>query len=57
MSRWQRAVAERLGLTGSYDPALNLAFYGTGNPNPDYYGDESETATNLYTCSLVGARC
>jgi alcohol dehydrogenase (cytochrome c) len=37
-------VAERGGgaawVTGSYDPALNLVFYGTGNPNPDYYGDD-----------------
>ena len=40
------------GWTGSYDPALNLVYYGTGNPNPDYYGDDRE-GDNLYTCSLV----
>ena len=39
-------------MTGSYDPALNLVYYGTGNPNPDYYGDDRE-GDNLYTCSLV----
>jgi alcohol dehydrogenase (cytochrome c) len=27
-------------VTGSYDPELNLLYYGTGNPNPDYYGDD-----------------
>jgi alcohol dehydrogenase (cytochrome c) len=54
---WPNAkVAERGGgavwVTGSYDPALNLVYYGTGNPNPDYYGDDRE-GDNLYTCSLV----
>jgi alcohol dehydrogenase (cytochrome c) len=39
-------------VTGSYDPALNLVFYGTGNPNPDYYGDD-RAGDNLYTCSLL----
>ena len=39
-------------VTGSYDPSLNLVYYGTGNPNPDYYGDDRE-GDNLYTCSLV----
>jgi alcohol dehydrogenase (cytochrome c) len=38
--------------TGSYDPALNLVFFGTGNPNPDYYGDDRK-GDNLYTCSLL----
>jgi len=50
------AVAARGGgavwVTGSYDPALNLVYYGTGNPNPDYYGDD-RLGDNLYTCSLV----
>lgn len=54
---WPNAkVAERGGgavwVTGSYDPALNLVYYGTGNPNPDYYGDDRE-GDNLYTCSLI----
>jgi alcohol dehydrogenase (cytochrome c) len=50
------AVAARGGaaawVTGSYDPALNLVYYGTGNPNPDYYGDD-RAGDNLYSCSLV----
>ena len=39
-------------VTGTYDPELNLLFWGTGNPNPDYYGDERK-GNNLYTASLV----
>ena len=39
-------------VTGTYDPELNLIYYGTGNPNPDYYGQERK-GDNLYTCSIV----
>jgi alcohol dehydrogenase (cytochrome c) len=39
-------------VTGSYDPELNLVYFGTGNPNPDYYGAE-RMGDNLYTCSIV----
>jgi alcohol dehydrogenase (cytochrome c) len=39
-------------MNGSYDPELNLIYWGTGNPNPDYYGD-SRLGDNLYTNSLV----
>jgi PQQ-dependent dehydrogenase (methanol/ethanol family) len=39
-------------VTGSYDPELNLVYFGTGNPNPDYYGAERK-GDNLYTCSIV----
>jgi alcohol dehydrogenase (cytochrome c) len=39
-------------MTGSYDPELNLIYWGTGNPNPDYYGSDRE-GDNLYTCSLL----
>jgi alcohol dehydrogenase (cytochrome c) len=39
-------------VTGAYDPELNLAYYGVGNPNPDYWGGD-RTGDNLYTCSLV----
>ena len=39
-------------MTGSYDPELNLIYWGTGNPNPDYYGADRK-GDNLYTCSLV----
>jgi alcohol dehydrogenase (cytochrome c) len=39
-------------VTGAYDPEQNLVFYGTGNPGPDYFGDERE-GDNLYSCSLL----
>lgn len=39
-------------MTGSYDPELDLLYWGTGNPNPDYYGDE-RPGDNLYTNSIV----
>jgi alcohol dehydrogenase (cytochrome c) len=38
--------------TGSYDPELNLIYWGTGNPNPDYYGEDRK-GSNLYTASIV----
>jgi alcohol dehydrogenase (cytochrome c) len=38
--------------TGTYDPELNLVYWGTGNPNPDYYGGDRR-GDNLYTASLV----
>ncbi len=39
-------------LTGSYDPELNLLYWGIGNPAPDWNGDE-RPGDNLYTCSLL----
>jgi alcohol dehydrogenase (cytochrome c) len=39
-------------MTGSYDPELDLIYWGTGNPNPDYYGDD-RPGDNLYTNSIV----
>jgi alcohol dehydrogenase (cytochrome c) len=39
-------------MTGSYDPALKTLYWATGNPNPDYYGDERQ-GDNLYTNSLL----
>jgi alcohol dehydrogenase (cytochrome c) len=39
-------------VTGSYDPALNLVYWGTGNPGPDYNGDE-RAGDNLFSCSVV----
>jgi len=39
-------------MNGTYDPDLNLIYWGTGNPNPDYYGD-SRPGDNLYSNSLV----
>jgi alcohol dehydrogenase (cytochrome c) len=39
-------------MTGSYDPETNLIYWGTGNPNPDYYGLDRQ-GDNLYTASLI----
>ena len=39
-------------VAGSYDPDTNLVFYGTGNPNPAYYGQDRK-GDNLYTSSVV----
>lgn len=39
-------------VAGSYDPELNLVYYGTGNPNPAYWGQE-RLGDNLYTSSIV----
>jgi alcohol dehydrogenase (cytochrome c) len=39
-------------VTGSYDPDLNLVYWGIGNPGPDWNAD-SRAGDNLYTCSLV----
>ncbi|MGE3704015.1 MAG: pyrroloquinoline quinone-dependent dehydrogenase [Vicinamibacterales bacterium] len=38
--------------TGSYDPELNLIYWGTGNAGPDYNGSGRE-GDNLYTASIV----
>ncbi len=38
--------------TGSYDPELNLTYWGVGNPGPDWNGD-SRPGDNLYTESVV----
>jgi len=39
-------------VTGSYDPKLNLVYWGIGNPGPDWNGDP-RPGDNLYTCALV----
>ena len=39
-------------MTGTYDPELNLVYWGTGNPNPVLAGEE-RPGDNLYTCSIV----
>ncbi len=39
-------------LTGSYDPELNLTYWGVGNPGPDFYR-EQRPGDNLYTNSVV----
>ncbi len=39
-------------MTGSYDPDLNLIYWGIGNPAADFYGPDRE-GDNLYTDSVV----
>ena len=39
-------------VTGSYDPDLNLTYWGIGNPGPDWNGDK-RAGDNLYTESVV----
>lgn len=39
-------------LNGSYDPELNLIYWGTGNPNPDYDLGIRD-GDNLYTDSVI----
>jgi alcohol dehydrogenase (cytochrome c) len=39
-------------MTGSYDPDLNLIYWGIGNPAADFYGG-SRGGDNLYTDSVV----
>ncbi|HEX4231895.1 MAG TPA: acido-empty-quinoprotein group A [Bryobacteraceae bacterium] len=42
-------------LTGTYDPELNLIYWGTGNPHPVLAGG-ARLGDNLYTCSIVALR-
>ena len=39
-------------LPGTYDPQLNLLYWGTGNANPVYAG-QSRKGANLWTASIV----
>jgi alcohol dehydrogenase (cytochrome c) len=39
-------------VTGSYDPELNLTYWGTGNPGPDWDG-AGRPGDNLYSCSVI----
>jgi alcohol dehydrogenase (cytochrome c) len=39
-------------ITGTYDPDLNLTYWGTGNPAPDF-DSEARPGANLYTSSVV----
>jgi alcohol dehydrogenase (cytochrome c) len=48
---WKRGGASTW-VTGTYDPELNLIFWGTGNPGPDMDGDVRR-GDNLYSCSIV----
>ena len=38
--------------TGSYDPSLNLVYWGVGNPGPDWNPDQ-RAGDNLYSDSVV----
>lgn len=49
------AMAHGGGMTwmpGTYDPELNLIYWGTGNPNPVHAG-QGRKGDNLWTCSIV----
>jgi alcohol dehydrogenase (cytochrome c) len=39
-------------ITGTYDPDLNLLYWGTANPNPVLSG-ATRPGANLYTCTIV----
>lgn len=39
-------------MTGSYDPDLNLTYWGTGNPGPDWNPDQ-RPGDNLYSDSVL----
>ncbi len=39
-------------MTGTYDPDLDLVYWGTGNPTPVLNGS-TRPGNNLYTCSIV----
>src|ERR671914_2128734 len=48
---WQRGGGSSW-ITGTYDPELDLVYWGTGNPGPDFDGSV-RPGTNLYTSSVV----
>lgn len=39
-------------VTGTYDSATNLTYWGTGNPGPDWDG-AARLGDNLYSCSVI----
>ncbi|MGH9494896.1 MAG: PQQ-binding-like beta-propeller repeat protein, partial [Candidatus Sulfotelmatobacter sp.] len=39
-------------MTGTYDPDLNLIYWGTGNPTPVLTG-ATRPGDNLYTCAII----
>ena len=49
---WQHGGSP-IWVTGSYDPATNLTFWGTGNPNPGWTGGPRNPGDNLYSDSVV----
>ncbi len=48
---WERGGGSTW-ITGTYDPELNLIYWGTANPGPGMDGSV-RAGDNLYTCSLV----
>ena len=48
---WRRGGAPTW-VTGAYDPELDLLYWGTGNPGPDFIG-EVRRGDNLYSESLI----
>jgi alcohol dehydrogenase (cytochrome c) len=46
------ATGGQMWTTGTYDPALNLVFVGTGNPTPVLNGT-TRPGDNPWTCSIV----
>jgi alcohol dehydrogenase (cytochrome c) len=56
-STWPNAAAMSHGggpmwLSGTFDPELNLLYWGTGNPHPVLAGN-ARPGDNLYTCSIL----
>ena len=53
---WRNEAWKRGGggtwVTGSYDPSLDLLYWGVGNPTPAFAGDE-RPGDNLFTNSVV----
>jgi alcohol dehydrogenase (cytochrome c) len=48
---WEHGGAP-IWVTGSYDPDLNLTYWGVGNPGPDWDG-AARLGDNLYSCSVI----
>ncbi|HUG80881.1 MAG TPA: PQQ-dependent dehydrogenase, methanol/ethanol family [Bryobacterales bacterium] len=48
---WERGGGS-IWVTGSYDPELDLMYWGTGNPSPDWNADV-RPGDNLYTDSAI----
>lgn len=48
---WEHGGAS-IWVTGSYDPQLNLTYWGVGNPGPDWNGD-ARKGDNLYSDCVV----
>ncbi len=48
---WEHGGAS-VWITGSYDPELNLTYWGVGNPGPDWNADQ-RPGDNLYSDTVV----